>query len=124
MRHLYDWTLKPGWKQKFRGGAHQGSWTPVRLVNGRPLGPIMVDTPPSGRIEVLFQYLQRYPPFDDERKRLELRRRINEIPGVSLAREDITRRPSIPLSLLTQDVALEQMKSVLKWFEDEVANTS
>jgi hypothetical protein len=109
----------------FRGGMQQGSWTPVLAVNGRQWRLIMIDTHPSGRIQVLFQYLQRYPPFDDVRRRLELRRRINEIPGVSFGREVITARPPILLQLLAGDVsALEQLKLVLEWFEVEVGNTS
>jgi hypothetical protein len=36
-----------------------------------------------GRVEVQFETLKNNPPFDDEAKRLELCRRLNEIPGVS-----------------------------------------
>lgn len=39
---------------------------------------------PSGRVEVVFQYLQYRPPFDDVAVRDDLRRRLNAIPGVSL----------------------------------------
>ena len=39
------------------------------------------------------------------------------IPVVSLDPDAITRRPSIQLSLLTPDPALEQLKQVLEWVQ-------
>jgi hypothetical protein len=49
---------------------------------------------------------------------LELLRRVNEIPGVSYAREKITKRPNISLRLLAADpAALDQLKRVLEWVE-------
>lgn len=78
-----------------------------------------------GRIEVVqFQHLKARPPFDGEHTRLELLRRVNEIPGVSLCPDVITKRPSIQLSLFVGDLAaLEQLKRVLEWIEDEVSRT-
>src|SRR6185312_4609999 len=39
---------------------------------------------PSGRIEVVFQYLAARPPFDDAALRDELRVRLNEMEGVEI----------------------------------------
>jgi hypothetical protein len=45
-----------------------------------------------------------------------------EIPGVSLERDVITKRPSIQLSLLASDVAaVAQLKRVLEWIEAQAS---
>lgn len=43
-------------------------------------------------VTILFEYLYYQPPFADESLRLELLRRLNEIPGASIS-DRITRRP-------------------------------
>jgi hypothetical protein len=91
-RDLYDWTLARGWRPTFGAGKQDGSWVPVLAANGREHYPIALYS--YGRIEVQFQHLKARPPFDDEQTRLELLRRMNEIAGVSLGPDVITRRPA------------------------------
>jgi hypothetical protein len=110
------WTLERGWRPTFGTGKQDGSWILVVAARGREHGPIALYT--YGRIEVQFQHLKARPPLDDERTRLELLRRFNEIPCVSFGPDVIARRPSIQLSLLAAGAALEQMKRVLEWVED------
>jgi hypothetical protein len=72
---------------------------------------------------VQFQHLLTRPPFDSEQRRLELLRRVNDIPGVSFGPEVITKRPSIPLAVLAGNPrALEQLKAVLRWLADTAAS--
>ncbi len=53
--------------------------------------------------------------------RREFLRRLNEIPGVSIPEDAITRRPSIPLALFAADPkALEALKAALDWFCETV----
>jgi hypothetical protein len=121
-RELYDWVCARGWRPTFGQGKQYGSWIPVVQANGHEHYPIALYS--YGRIELQFQHLKARPPFDDEQTRLELLRRINEIPGVSFGADVITKRPSIPLSVLARDpAALEQLKRVLEWIEDP-ANTA
>jgi hypothetical protein len=118
-RELYEWMLARGWTP-FGRGKQDGSWVPVFAAEGREHYPIALYS--YGRIEVQFQHLKARAPFDDEQTRLELLRRVNEIPGVSLGREVITKRPSIALSLLASNpVALEQLKQTIEWVEDEAS---
>ena len=122
-RDLYDWTLARGWIQNF-GAGQDGMWTPVCVVDGRSYSPIALYT--SGRIGMLFR-VGGQPPFNDERTRLELVRRANEIPGVSFDPEAIAKRQSIDfrLRLLASDAAaLEQLKRVLEWIETEAGKTA
>ena len=120
-RDLYDWTLARDWRPTFGRGKQDASWIPVLAANGREHYPIAVYS--YGRIEVQFQHLKARPPFDDEQTRLELLRRLNEIPGVSFDRDLITKRPSIQLSLLARDPsAVEQLEHVLEWIETQTHN--
>ncbi len=115
-RDIYEWMLARGWTPTFGRGRQDGSFIPEIAANGRHF-PIALYS--YGRIEVQFQHLK--PPFDDEKARLNLLGRLNNIPGVSFGPEVITRRPSIRLSLLTSNpAALDELKSVIEWFEGEV----
>ena len=75
----------------------------------------------NGYVELQFQYMKtKSPPFDKREPRLEFLRRCNEIRGVHLPEEAIDKRPSIPLSVLTNEEALEQFLSVLEWAVEEI----
>ena len=121
-RELYDWVCARGWRPWFGAGKQDGSWIPIFEASGQEYYPIALYS--YGRIELQFQYLKARPPFDDEQTRLELLRRVNEIPGVFFETDVITRRPSIPLSLLVGDpAAMAQLRGVLEWTET-TANTA
>jgi hypothetical protein len=122
-RDLYDWTLEQGMRAVFGAGKQDGSWTPVVLANGREYAPLALYS--YGRCEVQFQHLLARPPFDSEAMRLELLRRVNEIPGMSFGPEVITKRPSIPIAVLASNPrALDQLKAVLRWVAEAAASPS
>ncbi len=73
-----------------------------------------------GRLEVQFQMMQNKPPFDNEAKRLELLRRLNTLPGTSMAADAITRRPRILLTKLQDEAVLKQFLDICDWIIDEV----
>jgi hypothetical protein len=62
----------------------------------------------------------RKPPFDDEAKRRELLKRLNEIEGVNFPADAITKRPPIALQLLSDDGRLTKLLQAIDWFVDEV----
>lgn len=64
--------------------------------------------------------MRTWSPFNDEAKRLELLDRLNQIPGVKIPRDDITRRPSFPLSLLRDEIALKRFLETLDWYVAEI----
>lgn len=122
-RDLYDWILARGWRPTFGRGKHDGSCIPVFAANGLEHYPIALYS--YGRIEVQFQYLKARAPFDDEQTRLHLLRQVNEIPGVSFGSEVITKRPSIPLSLLASNPeGVEKLKRVIELVEEEAGRAA
>jgi hypothetical protein len=68
-----------------------------------------------GRIEVQFQQMKAKPPLDEQSKRQELLGRLNDIPGIDIPADGITRRPTIPLHVLKDDSALTQFLATLDW---------
>jgi hypothetical protein len=50
-------------------------------------------------------------------KALEWRDRLNQIPGVNVPIHAISRRPSIPLQVLTDDAVMRQFLAVLDWLK-------
>ncbi|WUH92661.1 DUF262 domain-containing protein [Streptomyces sp. NBC_00433] len=75
--------------------------------------------PVSGTVEVVFQYLKRRPPFDDEPPRRELLSRLNAIAGVELAEAKLDLRPSFPLEVFATHSG--ELCAVLEWFAHTVA---
>ena len=74
-----------------------------------------------GSVELQFQYMKsKSPPFDTDAGRLELLRRCNEITGVDIPEDAINRRPSISLSVLEENTALEQFLDTLDWAVQEI----
>ncbi len=55
-----------------------------------------------------------------EEMRRELWQRLNAIPSIELAEDVLARRPSIPLTSLTDSQHLQQFLQVFSWFIDQV----
>jgi alkylated DNA nucleotide flippase Atl1 len=71
---------------------------------------------PSGTSEVVFLYLRRRPPFDDEVLRERFRRMLNEAPGIDLPEAKLGLRPPFPLSALADKTPRERVFDALEWF--------
>ena len=102
-------------------GGRSGSFTPG--LTHRGIWHLVIVVWTYGRVELQFQHMLRRPPFDEEGKRRELLRKLNEIPGIDVPEDAIARRPSIPLSALAESRVLEQFLETLAWFAQEVKAT-
>jgi hypothetical protein len=80
--------------------------------------PIAVWT--YGKVEIQFQWLQKRPPFNKDAKRKQLLDLLNQIPGVNIPENAITRRPNIPLSIFKNEAALNQFLGILEWTIKEI----
>ncbi len=116
-RSLYDWALANLPRVTWGGGKNDGSFVPVLDHKGAPYYPLALYT--YGRFEVQFQHM-RARPFDDENMRRELLRRLNEIDGIEISEDKITKRPSIPFSTLRNGDALERFLDVFDWYVKEI----
>ena len=73
---------------------------------------------PSGKVEVVFQYLQNRPPFDDAAVRDDLRLRLNAVPGVDLPAVKLALRPGFHVELLAPQESRDLLVEALAWFRD------
>lgn len=70
----------------------------------------------SGQIEIKFRRMKyRIPAFHSDEERLDLVRRLNEIPGINLPPDCIGKYPTILLSTLSDPNALERFLKVIAW---------
>lgn len=91
-QRLYIWWGK---------GKHSGSFFPLLSTPGRNYQVFAVWT--TGKIEVDFKYLKRYPAFTEEEALREFFNKLNAIPGVQIPEDGIHRLPSIPLKALVDE---------------------
>lgn len=99
-------------------GATLGSFVPLFRHNEVTHQLFAVWT--NASVEIYFYWYKNKPPFDDAANRKELLRRLNDIPGVSIPEDGISRRPSIPLRALADDENLQQFLGLYDWFIDKV----
>lgn len=69
-------------------------------------------------VQVQFALLKAHPPFNDESKRKELCRRLNEISDVKF--DDDSKYPAIPLSKLKDESTLNKFLHMLDWVIQEI----
>jgi len=120
-RKILDWArdkLPRFWWGK---GKQDGSFYPVLDHNGEQYYPIAIWT--YGKIEIQFQWLMNRSAFGDETKRRELLSRLNQIPGVSIPEDAITRRPNIFLSTFKDTSSLRQLLETLDWVVQEIKSS-
>ncbi|MGE0136017.1 MAG: hypothetical protein AB7L91_09735 [Dehalococcoidia bacterium] len=122
-RDLINWARLRGLRFTWGRGKQDGSFIWVLDAHGETYYPMVLWT--YGRVEIQFQHLNR-SPFDAFEARRLLLQKLNDVPGVSLSEDVLTRRPSIPLSLFAANpAALAAFKEALDWFCETVrASTS
>ncbi len=112
-RALLDWGQRTSDYIWWGNGQQSGSFLPGILRDGVKHYPISVWT--YGTVEINFQYLRTRPAFRDEAQRRTLRERLNQIPGVSIPEDGLTRRPNIKLATLADPQRLQQFIEVMDW---------
>ncbi|MFQ5891464.1 MAG: hypothetical protein ACE5HW_01560 [Candidatus Methanofastidiosia archaeon] len=117
-RKILDWGKTNKLRIWWGKGLRFGAFATTLDYKGEAYWPFVIWT--YGRVEIQFQWLKIRPPFDDESKQLEFLNRLNEISGIDIPKDAITKRPSFPISLLKDDVNLEKFLKTLDWFLQEV----
>lgn len=120
-RAILEWSREHFSRVAFGKGAVEGTVALSLDVAGSVYRPIYLGT--SGSVEVTFLQLSSQPPFDQDSKRLELLRKLNEISGVDLPESAVTRRPRIPLATFAPPEALAKLFEVIEWFLAEARTT-
>lgn len=115
---ILEWSQKNMTRVWWGEGSRNGSYVPVLRHNERDHQLFVVWT--SANIEIYFYWYQHKPPLDSEEMRKEIARRLNQIKGVKIPPDGITRRPWFPLSTLSAPGALEQFLAIFDWVVEEI----
>lgn len=111
-RAVLDWArarqIEPWWGKGLKDGSF------VLWLEGSKAQHWLVACYTYGRMEILFQYMQK-GPFADPSKREELRQRLNDIAGFEVPPDALARRPRIPLEILSEKATQEALFAVLDW---------
>lgn len=117
---ILEWAKTKKLSIQWGKGKQAGSFSPA--LEDRPARSL-ISVWTSGQVSVNFQYMQNSLPFDDENERLELLRRLNEMLGVAIPADALTRFPSIPLSALKDETVLKQFFEIFDWVVQEIQAT-
>jgi hypothetical protein len=117
-RDILQWSRSKATYVWWGEGVHRGSFVPVLKYKETKNQLFAVWS--SSSIEFYFQWYQSKKPFDAEAKRIELLNRLNEIPGIDLEEDVITRRPWIPLSVFVEPENLRRLFEIFEWFISEI----
>jgi hypothetical protein len=60
------------------------------------------------------------PPFDDPQLREELRRRLNDAPGLAIPAAKIDLYPNFPITMFTDTATWDVVVAALDWFADQM----
>jgi hypothetical protein len=116
-RKILDWSRKNFSQVNWKGA----SFVPV-LDYGADFSHNPITVFVGGkvpRVGIKFGRLKKRNGMPDE-KRIELLRRLNAIPGVSLSMDNVDKYPNILLSTLANEDALEQFLQTVAWTNEEV----
>lgn len=116
-RRILAWANEHSLPVNWRGSSfvpivdYGGEYThnPITVVGGGKMP----------RVGIKFGRMKNRQKLSAE-KRLELLRRLNEIPGVKLPDDSIERFPNIPFSTLATGDALDQFLRAIEWVNEEV----
>jgi hypothetical protein len=117
-RKLFEWAKARSARLTYGSGVKHGSLFVTFDHRGESISPIAIWT--YGKIEVQFQGMRNTVAFGADEKRRELQRRLNDINGVVITDDALTKRPSVWLSTLEDAAAFAKFIDVLEWIETEI----
>ena len=120
-RALLEWGLRNTTKISWGKGKINGSFSPVLVTDDGNSNPLCVYS--YGPVDVQFGYLAYSEPFTTLKKRKELQRRLNAIPGIAIPDDRIEGFPSIALQTLADVQTRNAFLAVLEWVIDEIRAT-
>jgi hypothetical protein len=103
----------------FGTGKENGSVYPVFKPNGVSINPIYLST--DGKLWVQFAALENKPVFGPIDSRRALMQRLNTLNNVDFTDADLSKYPSIPLSIIARDGdGLNKIIGALTWMEQQI----
>jgi hypothetical protein len=117
-RRLLDWGKSNELGIWWGKGAKSGSFSLMCEVNGVEHSTFSVWT--YGSVEIQFQSMKKREAFASEEARRELGAKLNDIPGVQIREDAISKRPNVKLAVLEEDDALDSFVAVFDWYLERI----
>jgi hypothetical protein len=116
-KRIHEWAKKKTriWWGK---GKVDGSFVPVFDYNGTANTLFAVRS--IGKVEIYFKRYNPKAPFFQEKLRMELMNRLNQIDGINLAHADLEKFPKIPLTVFAKEGALGKFLEIYDWVLEEI----
>jgi len=115
---IYEWSKEKMSRIWWGHGVQVGSFVPEFDSGGLTYQPFAVWT--NAYVNIYFQYFRRKPPFEAERKRLELLALLNSFLPKQLPVEVINRQPGILMADIAKGDMGNKFLSAFDWFIDEI----
>ncbi len=120
-RRILDWAKEKQLRIWWGQGSRMGEFVPVMDYQNQSTQLFGVWT--YGKIELQFQWYNT-PPFNSLEKRFEFMTLLSQIDGISLTKEQVTKRPSINLQVLNNETSMNKLLESYDWFIDELRRVS
>ncbi len=117
-RDILEWARSSVTYVWWGEGKRSGSFVPV--LNHKDQDHQLFVAWTYGKVEIYFYWYQYKAPFNTEEKRLELLKRLNTLPGVSIPRAAIAKRPTFPLAVLKEKTSRQQFLTIFDWVVQEI----
>jgi hypothetical protein len=111
-QHLYEWSVQNCDEVKWGNGIEVGVFYGV-IARERSAVSFIVRS--DSKVEITFQYLKPFTPFDKDEIRSELLNRIKQNRTISLPANSINGRPNFPMSAISGEAEYNQFISVMEW---------
>lgn len=123
-KQIYEWMRDGGKRQvTFGTGKENGSVYPVFRPGGIAINPFYLSS--DGKLWFQFGSLENKPVFGPIEARRALMQQFNAIGGVKFTDADLSKYPSIPLSVVARDPAdAAKIMTALAWMEQQIKQHS
>ena len=115
---LMAWFRERGMENWWSRGGRAGIYRPIVTQGEHRYDPLALRT--SGLVAVRFQDNKTRPAFSSTEMREQLRQRLNELPSVDIPPDGIEKRPSFPMSVLSDPASMASFKSAVDWMLDRI----
>ena len=119
---IIDWAESKKLQMYWGKGKVFGSFVPYFKYNGQTFIPFTMYS--YGKIEIPFGILRTRPPFNQDFKRVELLNMLNEVSGVNLPADSISKRPTVLIAEIAKQDSLFRLLACFEWAMKEYREQS
>lgn len=112
-KDLHDWAKDLCTYVWFGEGEFTGTFTPILKIDETKYHLFVVRT--DGNIVIRFLNMREKGTFANRHTLDEFRRRLNQVPGVQFAEDDLDGKPRFDLKVLEPPPSLERFKEAILW---------